>query len=193
MENFYFDVPIKYDKEALLDFFKCTDKEFVQYGAIPNRALHASYVLDTENEIIKDIVNQIKIKDYIDNLKFFAALNEGCVDPHCDARGVALNIPIYTEGSYTVFYDAPVELPRPKIKIGDKLVESKAREFDSTATQEIFRLNSQSPIVLNTHVPHGVDNPTEQKRLLLSISFKDPYDSFDALKELHQNNQLISN
>ena len=51
MENFYFNVPIKYNKKDLLEFFKCTDKEFVQYGSVPNRSLHASYVLDIENEM----------------------------------------------------------------------------------------------------------------------------------------------
>jgi hypothetical protein len=44
---------------------------------------------------------------------------------------------------------------------------------------------------LNTNVPHGVINDSTNDRVILSISFRDEYDSFSLIKDMYNNGKLI--
>ena len=64
-----------------------------------------------------------------------------------------------------------------------------AKKYNDVVETQRFILNQ--PACLNTSLPHGVENLSESDRVILSISFKDEYDSFIRISNLYKSKQLI--
>ena len=54
----------------------------------------------------------------------------------------------------------------------------------------VERVYLNKAICLNTNVPHGVINEGDKDRVILSISFKNQFDSFDIIKKLYDTRNL---
>jgi hypothetical protein len=63
-----------------------------------------------------------------------------------------------------------------------------AKKFKKGEIVEKVYLNKA--ICLNTNVPHGVINESQNDRVILSISFKNEFDSFDTIKKLYDTRNL---
>ena len=70
-----------------------------------------------------------------------------------------------------------------------KKIITKANRYNKVKETQRFVLNQ--PACLNTSLPHGVENLSESDRVVLSISFKDEYDSFSRINNLYRSKQLI--
>jgi hypothetical protein len=84
------------------------------------------------------------------------------------------NIPIYNcNKPYTSFYRL-LDGGEPKIVTqphGDMLTL-----YSDDQIEEIARMHLYKPAIFNTQVPHGITNPTDEPRIVISIRFKTPID-----------------
>lgn len=188
MQN-YFEIPeIAFNIKNLQEVYKHNVNEWASYGVYKNNSLHTQYV-SMDNTVIKTILNQFKDYSIIENIKFFKTLAKGEIHSHTDKRKVAINIPVIVDNtSYTVFYEQTDTFETPKINVGDKVQDVNAKKFKKGKVVERVYLNKA--ICLNTNVPHGVINEGDKDRVILSISFKNQFDSFDIIKKLYDTRNL---
>ena len=188
MQN-YFEIPeIAFNIKNLQEVYKHNVNEWASYGVYKNNSLHTQYV-SMANTVIKTILNQFKDYSIIENIKFFKTLAKGEIHSHTDKRKVAINIPVIVDNtSYTVFYEQTDTFETPKINVGDKVQDVNAKKFKKGKVVERVYLNKA--ICLNTNVPHGVINEGDKDRVILSISFKNQFDSFDIIKKLYDTRNL---
>ena len=188
MQN-YFKIPeITFNTKELQEVYKNNINEWALYGVYKNNSLHTQYV-SLDNTVIKTILNQFKDYSIIENIKFFKTLAKGEIHSHTDKRKVAINIPvIVNDTSYTVFYEQTDTFETPKINVGDKVQDVNAKKFKKGKVVERVYLNKA--VCLNTNVPHGVVNEGDNDRVILSISFKNQFDSFDIIKKLYDTRNL---
>ena len=189
MQN-YFEIPeITFDIKQLQEVYNNNVSEWASYGVYKNNSLHTQYV-SLDNTAIKTILNHFKEPSIIENIKFFKTLAKGEIHPHTDKRKVAINIPVIVDDtSYTVFYEPTDTFETPKINVGDKVQDVNAKKFTKGKVIEKVYLNAA--ICLNTNVPHGVVNGSNNNRIILSISFKGKYDNYNLLKDMYKNGELI--
>lgn len=92
----------------------------------------------------------------------------------CPERGCALNIPvIYTEDSYTIFYEGnDLKKQRSDTRIYD-IIES-----DVT---EVFRYTLTKPVIMNTMLPHSVIGGPLRPRTIMSWSILTSYEETKRL------------
>lgn len=97
--------------------------------------------------------------------------------PHIDAQvnSLALNFPIENcEETETIFYKTESPL---KIKLLTKPNGVIYKSILNTDWKEIGRYTLDSPVFLNTHVPHKIVNHGQNRRIALSIRFDpDPWE-----------------
>jgi hypothetical protein len=188
MQN-YFEIPeIAFNTKELQEVYKNNVNEWASYGVYKNNSLHTQYV-SLEDIVIKTILNQFKDSSIIENIKFFKTLAKGEIHSHTDKRKVAINIPVIVDDkSYTVFYETTDTFETPKINVGNKVQDVNAKKFKKGEIVEKVYLNKA--ICLNTNVPHGVINESQNDRVILSISFKNEFDSFDTIKKLYDTRNL---
>lgn len=188
MQN-YFEIPeIAVNIKDLQEVYKHNVNEWASYGVYKNNSLHTQYV-SLDNTVIKTILNQFKDYSIVENIKFFKTLAKGEIHSHTDKRKVAINIPVIVDDtSYTVFYEQTDTFETPKINVGDKVQDVNAKKFKKGKVVERVYLNKA--ICLNTNVPHGVVNEGDNDRVILSISFKNQFDSFDIIKKLYDTRNL---
>jgi len=188
MQN-YFEIPeINFNIRDLQEIYKNNINEWASYGVIKNDSLYTQYV-SLEDTVIKKILNQFKDSSIIENIKFFKTLSKGEIHSHTDKRKVAINIPVIVDDkSYTVFYETTDTFEIPKINVGNKIQDVNAKKYKKGKIVEKVYLNKA--ICLNTNVPHGVINESQDDRVILSISFKKEFDSFDIIKKLYDTRNL---
>jgi hypothetical protein len=188
MQN-YFEIPeITFDIKQLQEVYNNNAREWASYGVYKNNSLHTQYI-SLDNTIIRIILNQFKDSSIIENIKFFKTLAKGEIHPHTDKRKVAINIPVIVDDtSYTVFYEPTNTFETPKISVGDKVQDVNAKKFTKGKIIEKVYLNAA--ICLNTNIPHGVINEGNNDRVILSISFKKEFDSFNIIKKLYDTRSL---
>ena len=185
--NYFFIPELKYNKDELYHCYLKNENEWAFYGPTELTSLHTKYV---DLKEVDYIVNQFKKPDIIDNIKFFKTIAGGNVSAHSDKRNVAINIPIDTNDKQsTIFYESLGDYDNPNINVGDKKIITKAKKYNKVKETQRFVLNQ--PACLNTSLPHGVENLSESDRVILSISFKDEYDSFSRINNLYRSNQLV--
>ena len=185
--NYFYIPELKFDREELYHCFLRNENEWAFYGPTKLTSLHTKYV---DLKEVDYIVNQFKKPDIIDNIKFFKTIAGGNVSAHSDKRNVAINIPIdTTDKQHTIFFESKGDYNSPNIKVGDKQMSVQAKKYNDVVETQRFILNQ--PACLNTSLPHGVENLSESDRVILSISFKDEYDSFIRISNLYKSKQLI--
>ena len=185
----YFDIPaLHYSQKDLFQYYSNNTNAWAVYGDDSINSLYTQYA-DITNPIINTILNQFVDKHIIENVKFFKTKAKGTVKPHCDKRNVAINIPIQTnDKSYTVFYENIGDYENPNIIIDGQTSQVTAKRF--TDVKELEKLIITGATCLNTNVPHGVINNSEEDRIILSISFVDKFDDFDTIKDLYNSGNL---
>lgn len=189
MNRFFYLNQLQFNQESLLACYHTNKNVWAKYGKEDLSSLHAKYA-DNSCTPILNIVSQFKNPDIIKNIKFFKTIAKGHVSPHCDSRNVAINIPIQTnKDSYTVFYEEKDDFETPELKINGENKHTKAKRFSDIPSCGSVYLDK--PMCLNTNLPHGVINNSEEDRILLSISFIEEYDDFETIKELHNKNNLL--
>lgn len=188
MQN-YFEIPeIKFNTKQLQEVYNNNVGEWASYGVYKNNSLHTQYV-SLDNAVIKEMLNNFKDPFIIENVKFFKTLAGGEIHPHTDKRKVAINIPVVVDNtSYTLFYEPTNTFETPKINVGNKVQDVNAKKFTKGKIIEKVYLNAA--ICLNTNIPHGVINDGSNDRVILSISFKKEFDSFDIIKKLYDTRSL---
>ncbi len=186
-DNYFYIPELKYNQVELYNSYLNNNRDWARYGNQDHNSLHTKYVDFKE---VEHIINQFKRPEIIDNVKFFKTMAKGMVDPHSDNRSVAINIPIRTNDKQsTIFYESLGDYDNPNINVGDKKIITKAKRYNKVNETQRFILNQ--PACLNTSLPHGVENLSESDRVVLSISFKDEYDSFSRINNLYRSKQLI--
>ena len=186
-DNYFYIPELKYNQVELYNSYLNNDRDWARYGSQDLKSLHTKYV---DLKEVKHIINQFKRPEIIDNVKFFKTIAGGNVSAHSDKRNVAINIPIDTNDKQsTIFYESLGDYDNPNINVGDKKIITKAKRYNKVKETQRFVLNQ--PACLNTSLPHGVENLSESDRVILSISFKDEYDSFSRINNLYRSNQLV--
>lgn len=95
----------------------------------------------------------------------------------CPGRGCALNIPvIYTEDSHTIFYEL-------KGDVCKKYSEERIYEIIESDAVEVYRYTLDSPVIMNTQLPHGVVGGPKRSRTIMSWSIELDYD-YETVKSL---------
>lgn len=189
MDRFFYLNDLQFDQEGLLACYNTNENTWAKYGKEDISSLHAKYAENNCRPIL-DIIRQFKDPDIIKNIKFFKTIAKGQVSPHCDSRNVAINIPIQTnKDSYTVFYEEKDDFETPEVEINGENKHTKAKRFSDIPSCGSVYLDK--PICLNTDLPHGVINNSEEDRILLSISFIEEYDNFETIKNLYNKNNLL--
>jgi hypothetical protein len=189
MQN-YFEIPeIIFNKKELQQLYTNNKNEWASYGTSKNNSLYTQYV-SLDNAVIASIINKFNNLNIVENIKFFKTLTKGNIQSHTDKRKVAINIPVVVDNkSCTVFYEKTNSFDIPKITVGDKVQDVNAKRFKKSKVVEKMYLNKAT--CLNTNVPHGVINDSTNDRVILSISFRDEYDSFSLIKDMYNNGKLI--
>lgn len=185
----YFKIPeLDFNKWELFDCFNSNVHPWASYGSSDVNSLHTKYA-DPQHHAIQYIVQQFEDPSIIENIKFFKTKAGGDVNPHSDKRNVAINIPIQTnEDSYTTFYKSIGGYDNPDISVNGENMTVKARRYKKVEETDSFVL--YGAVCLNTSVPHGVVNKSDQDRIILSISFKEQYDDYDKIKQLYDQGNL---
>jgi hypothetical protein len=95
----------------------------------------------------------------------------------CPGRSCALNIPIiYTEDSYTVFYEIPENASKQYNK-------TRIYQVINSQAVEVFRYTLTEPVIMNTLLPHGVFGGPDRERTIMSWSIDFNY-SYDQLRQM---------
>jgi len=186
----YFNIPqIKYDSDKLFKCFLENKAEWAKYGENYLTSLHTQYA-DRACAPIKDIISQFADQSMIENIKYFKIVANGHIDPHCDKRNVAINIPIKTNmNNYTVFYSFTDKYESPELQVNDTKTQTTAKRFKDA--RPVDKLVSKGAVCLNTSLPHGVQNNSNEDRIILSISFNRDFDNFEIIQKLFKNNRLV--
>jgi hypothetical protein len=125
-------------------------------------------------------VETIKPWSEIDNIGLVVVMPNGKIPIHTDIGKIidtkySLNIPIYNcERPYTAFYRSLIEVQGDvyvQQPHGDSLIR-----YDESVMQEIARMHLYKSAIFNTQVPHGITNPTDEPRIVVSIRFLTPFD-----------------
>jgi hypothetical protein len=99
---------------------------------------------------------------------------------HVDSkRNCAINIPIeHTEDSYTIFCKFSEEENK-------KLIHIPLKVFDivTSPVEEVFKFTLLGPTLVNTSVPHKVNNFGNSTRIILSWSVQEQY-TFEEIKNI---------
>lgn len=189
MQRHFNLVNLNFDQKDLFICYKENKNSWAKYGKHDLSSLHAQYAQQDCKSISK-IINQFQNPSIIENIKFFKVKSNGSVSPHSDSRNVAINIPVQTNNkNYTVFYNATDEYETPEIRIEEKTSSTQAKRYINAAAYDYLII--KHAICLNTALPHGVINESEEDRIILSISFIEEYDDFETIKDLHNKNNLL--
>lgn len=185
----YFKIPeLLFSSKDLYDCFIINQQSWASYGSSDINSLHTKYA-DQTAPAIQYIVNQFKDPNIIENIKFFKTKAGGEVNAHSDKRNVAINIPVQTnEDSSTIFYKNVGQYDNPDLSVNGKNITVKAKRYNKVERTESFVL--YHAVCLNTSIPHGVTNQSDQDRIILSISFKEQYDNFYKIKQLYDEGNL---
>lgn len=188
MSNYFNIKELSYNQNDLYNYYLKNTSSWATYGSGGDGSLYTQYI-DLSQECIQYILNQFVDSSIISNVKFFKTLAKNSVSPHCDKRNVAINIPVQTnDDNYTVFYKDNGNYDNPNISVNGKVSEVSAKRFADV--EPLSTVVIKNAICLNTSVPHGVKNNSDQDRILLSISFIDKYDDFNKIKELYNSGNL---
>lgn len=191
MQRYFNLVNLHFDQNDLFAYYQENKNSWAKYGKHDLSSLHTQYA-QKECKSISKIVNQFQNPNIIENIKFFKVKGTGSISPHSDSRNVAINIPVQTNNkNYTVFYNATDEYETPEIRIEEKTSSTRAKRYINAAAYDYLII--KHAICLNTALPHGVINESEEDRIILSISFTKKYDNFEIIKELHNKNNLLKN
>lgn len=188
MKNYFELTNFKYNITELQKLFVSNKNDWVTYGTDKHKSLHTQYI-PLNNEYIKEILNNFQNDTIVENIKFFKTLSHCEVSPHTDKRNVAINLPIFVDNkSYTVFYDSVNEIENPTITIKNTIQTTKAKKFIKGKVIDKFYLNNA--VCLNTNIPHGVINNSDNDRIIISISFREQFDDFEKIKKLYDTRNL---
>lgn len=166
---------LKYNKQAIAQFIPSLGSELwdATYG-------HDSLLIyrfkaqlcPAVLEVCKQIADPLELIAHVELFKTSANLT---LPAHIDnGRKVALNVPIVGDFDQTgldlysiAHLDASFDV-------------NGARGFKGQA-KHIARVSSTVPYLLDTSKPHGTCNPTNQDRVILSITFNSKYSFLDIL------------
>lgn len=125
--------------------------------------------------VLKELIDSYKLTHHLAGICIINKSSNSTTDIHID-RGsykLSLNIPIIgCEGTYTHFYKTnhPPELVEMGVNKFWRLKAAHCRKMDT--------LDTSKPAVLDTSVPHCVENYTSNTRIMLLIRLKG-YINFD--------------
>jgi hypothetical protein len=154
---------------------------------LKSRTLYMTFADDAFKKCVPLVhaVETIKPWSEIDVIGLMVCMPHANIPIHTDLGKIietkySLNIPIYNcDRPYTSFYK-PLEGTAQNIWVlpdalpsGDDQTLSRYHEND---VQEIARMHLYKPAFFNTQIPHGIINPTDDVRIVVSIRFSTPFD-----------------
>jgi hypothetical protein len=157
MDKYIFYPKLNFDLDRIKEIVKKHMKlEIPKYTTHQRRVQDEEYLIELQKQY-----------PFLSNLyNIYTTEPNYCTPIHiCPARGCAINIPIiYTEDSYTVFYE---------IKEGAKTRYIKERIYEVIKEEdsvEVFRYTLDRPTLMNTQLPHGVIGGPLGPRTIMSWS-----------------------
>ena len=179
--DYYFLVDnLKYSQLELIELFHTLEKDWVCYGSRSKKTLWALPLdLDTfsKTELGKSVPMNL-----VESVAFFMTRKGGEVLPHTDTRPTSFLIPV--QGN---FVDSSLEFYDTYI---DKTVVHIDQTSDSFASTTVtYQVGEPShavsytePVIINSRLIHAVKNPTDEHRIVLSITLDSSLSYQDLLK-----------
>lgn len=141
---------------------------------------YQDYIIIKRGHSLYDTINAFECASIV----YLRSMPRAGMGPiHIDSnRGCALNIPIRLDTKNSFCFVANEEcterlpFPNEPISVGSKRYEYEPEKYSY--------FNVRKPCLLNTKMPHGFANYSDHERVLLSVSFSQPYD--EVLKMLYR-------
>ena len=128
--------------------------------------------LDLSDKELESFKREMNIPN-ITHGGYYVGAGHQHLETHIDGRPTSLNIPIELDLDNSFFYSSKnpesyyAELRKDLYKL-QKYCAS--RPYND---EQFEKYNVETPILINTHVPHGMMNFSDKRRVLFGITFKD--------------------
>lgn len=180
IKNFY--------KEELIDVFNKADKDWRFYGPPSKNTL---WILPVELEVFYNtLLGSLITKDYVESVAFMLVKAKGRVKPHADTRPTSFLCPIMGDFDKSVlkFYNTYISKKVVPLNNDSESIVNSATIYNVGEPDTVISYNS--PIIINSHIIHSVDNYSNTDRINFSITLKRNL-SYREVLHLYQNNRLL--
>lgn len=165
MLPFYLVPALKFDVEAAKQYYlNIRDQQWSEkYGKAANLQM---WQIDSTVPFVQEFMDTMQNPDWVKWLEFFRVPARSTLPAHIDnGRKVGINIPIIGDFESTSLdvYD---------VSHLDQIDRNGAKGFGGQA-KLISQVYYKVPILVNTSIPHGTTNNTDQDRVIISVTFYD--------------------
>ena len=166
MLPFYLVPELKFDVDAAREYYLNVKDQIwsEKYGKAANLKI---WKIDSTLPFVQEFMNTMQQPDWVRHLEYFKVPAQTTLPAHIDnGRYVAMNIPIIGDFESTSLdvYDVS--------HISDTIDRSGAKGFGGQA-KLISQVYYKVPVLVNTSIPHGTTNNTDQDRVIISVSFNE--------------------
>jgi hypothetical protein len=179
--DYYFFVKnLTYSQDELIEIFQTLEKNWICYGSRSKKTLWA-LPLDL-NTFSKTKLGESIPMHLVESVAYFMTRKGGEVLPHSDTRPTSFLIPVLGNfvDSRLEFFDTYID------KTVSHIDQTNDNFASSTITYQVGEpscvVSYTEPIIINSRVIHSVKNPTDDHRIVLSITMNSSLSYQDLLK-----------